>query len=376
MREKSGKHWVLFLDLDAFFAEVEILRSPSLRNEPVIVAVGHPGGRGVVSTASYPARGFGIRSGMPLRRAIALCPQAVILPARHRLYSAYSEKVRRLLRDRFGKVEALSIDEACAELPEDADPEKVAHSVQDQVARDLGLSCTVAVATNKLVAKVACDTVKPHGKIVIPDGEEAAFLAPLSVEKLPGVGPKARAHLFEMGIRTIRELATQPRERLLREFGKPGAHLWEAAHGIDTTPVQPEWEPKSISRETTFERDVADFNLFRNVLDQFGHEVAEELRRDRFLAKTVAVKLRYDNFETLSRQMTLPIATMDPTEIAECAVRLLRSTWRPKRPLRLVGLAVHGLVHPWSKGASDSGSLWDEERGNSPEKIVKLPPKR
>ncbi|MDD4931952.1 MAG: DNA polymerase IV [Methylacidiphilaceae bacterium] len=350
--------WVLFLDLDAFFAAVELLRRPSLRTEPVVVAVGHPGGRGVVSTASYPARRFGIRSGMPLRRAIALCPHLLVLPARHHLYSAYSEKVRRLLRARFGKVEALSIDEACAELPEGADPKRVAQSVQDEVARDLDLSCTVAVAANKLVAKVACDTVKPHGTIVVPQGAEEGFLAPLPVEKLPGVGPRTHARLREMGVRTIGELAARSREMLVREFGKQGAYLWEAAHGIDTTPVQPEWEPKSISRETTFERDQADWVLFRRVLDQFGREVAEELQGDRLLAKTVTVKLRYGNFETLFRQMTLPVATANPKEIAECAVRLLQAAWQGQRPLRLVGLAVHGLVRPWPKDVSDSRGLW------------------
>ncbi|VVM08130.1 DNA polymerase IV [Methylacidimicrobium tartarophylax] len=352
---------VLFLDLDAFFVSVELLRRPALQNKPVIVAVGHPGGRGVVSTASYPARRFGIRSGMPLRRAIALCPPLVILPARHHLYTAYSEKVRQLLHARFRKVEALSIDEACAELPEGTDPEKIAHSVQDEVARDLGLSCTVAIAANKLVAKVACDTVKPHGTIVVPQGAEEAFLSPLPVVELPGVGPKTHARLLEMGIRKIGELAARPREMLVREFGKHGAYLWESAHGLDTTPVQPEWEPKSIHRETTFERDLADFAVFRHTLEEFSREVAEELQGDHLLAKTVTVKLRYGNFETLSRQMTLSIATADAKEIADCAVRLLQSAWRGQRPLRLVGLAVHELVRLWPKGASESGDLWQGE---------------
>lgn len=356
--------WVLFLDLDAFFAAVELLHHPSLRNQPVIVAVGHPGGRGVVSTATYPARNFGVRSGMPIRRALSLCPQAVVLPARHHLYSAYSEKVRRLLHARFGKVEALSIDEACAELPEGADPERIAREIQDQVADELGLSCTVAVAANKLVAKVACDTVKPHGRLVVPQGAEQAFLAPLAVEKLPGVGPRTHDRLRQLGVRTIAELAAQPREVLTRELGRHGAYLWDAAHGIDTSPVQPEWEPKSISRETTFEQDLADFGFFRKILEQCSREVAKELREERFLAKTITVKLRYGNFETRSRQVTLPIATADPAEISEFAIRLLQSAWRAERPLRLVGLAAHGLVRPWPKGVSDSGDLWAGSGGS------------
>ncbi|MDD2676487.1 MAG: DNA polymerase IV [Methylacidiphilaceae bacterium] len=353
--------WILFLDLDAFFVAVELLRRPSLQHKPVIVAVGHPGGRGVVSAASYPARRFGIRSGMPLRRAIALCPHLVILPARHHLYSAYSEKVRRLLHARFRKVEALSIDEACAELPEGTDPEQIAHSIQNQVERDLRLSCTVAIAANKLVAKVACDTVKPHGTIVVPQGAEEAFLSPLPVVELPGVGPRTHARLLEMGVRTIGELAARPREMLVREFGKHGAYLWDSAHGIDATPVQPEWEPRSIHRESTFERDLVDFAVFRQTLEQFSREVSEELRGGHLLAKTVTVKLRYGNFETRSRQMTLSIATAEAKEIAECAVRLLQSAWRGQRPLRLVGLAVHELVRPWPKGASGSGDLWQGE---------------
>ncbi|QSR85527.1 DNA polymerase IV [Methylacidimicrobium sp. B4] len=351
--------WVLFLDLDAFFAAVELLQRPALRNEPVIVAVGHPGGRGVVSTATYAARRSGVSSGMSLRRALSLCPQAVVLPARHHLYAAYSEKVRQILHARFGKVEALSIDEACAELPEGTDPEMVAREVQERVAADLGLSCTIAVATNKLVAKVACDQVKPHGRIVIPQGTEQAFLAPLPVEKLPGVGPRTQGHLLELGVRTIGELAAQPKERLTGTLGKHGAYLWEAAHGIDTSPVQPEWEPKSIGRETTFERDLADFAIFRKHLDRFSREVAEELRAERFLAKTITVKLRYGNFETLVRQVTLPIATADPKEIADFALRLLRSTWQRGRPLRLIGLAAHGFVRAWPKRDAGSAALWE-----------------
>ncbi len=361
--------WVLFLDLDAFFAAVELLRRPALRDRPVIIAVGHPGGRGVVSTATYPARTFGVRSGMPLRRALALCPQAVVLPARHHLYAAYSEKVRQLLHARFGKVEALSIDEACAELPEGSDPESVAREVQERVAADLGLSCTVAVAANKLVAKVACDRVKPHGRIVVPQGTEQAFLAPLPVEKLPGVGPKTQERLLGLGVRTIGQLAAQRRELLAREMGKHGAYLWDASQGIDTSPIQPDWEPKSISRETTFERDLADFAVFRNILGRFSREVAEELRREGFLAKTVTVKLRYGNFETLARQATLPIATADPEEVGEVALRLLRSAWQTERPLRLVGLAAHGLVRPWSNEAFGDGDLWEGRPENGRERL-------
>lgn len=300
---------------------------------------------------------------MPLRRALSLCPQAVVLPARHHLYSAYSEKVRRLLHARFGKVEALSIDEACAEVEEGADPERLAREVQDQVSRELGLSCTVAIASNKLVAKVACETVKPHGTIVIPPGKEEEFLAPLPVERLPGVGPKTHDRLLRLGVRTIGELAARSQEALLREFGKQGVYLWEAAHGIDSTPIRPEWEPKSISRETTFDRDVADLADLRKVLEEFSHAIADELRADRFLAKTIVVKLRYGNFDTLSRQVTLPVATADPKEIAEFATRLFRAVWRTERPLRLVGLGVHGLVRSWPRGVSDSEGLLGEERG-------------
>lgn len=351
--------WILFLDLDAFFAAVELLRHPSLRDQPVIIAVGQPGGRGVVSTATYAARRYGVRSGMPLRRALSLCPQAVVLPARHHLYAAYAEKVRRLLHARFGKVEALSIDEACAELPEGADPGLAAREVQEQVASDLGLSCTVAVAANKLVAKVACDRVKPKGRIVVPHGTEAAFLAPLPVERLPGVGPRTQDRLLRLGIRTIGELAAQPKAGLIEKLGKQGAYLWDAAHGIDTSPVEPEWQPKSMSRETTFERDRSDFKSFCKILEGFAREVAEELRTECFLAKTITVKLRYGNFETLSRQLTLPIATADPEEVARFAILLLRSAWQSERPLRLLGLGVHGLVRPWQNQAAGSGDLWD-----------------
>ncbi|CAB4244185.1 DNA polymerase IV [Methylacidimicrobium sp. AP8] len=346
--------WILHLDLDAFFAAVELLRRPALRNEPVIIAVGHPGDRGVVSTATYPARRFGVRSGMPLRRARALCPQAVVLPARHHLYAAYAKKVRHLLHARFARVEALSIDEACAELPGGADPEAVAREVQEEVECRLELSCTVAVAASKLLAKIACDTVKPHGRIVVPQGTEQAFLAPLPVEKLPGVGPRTQERLLGLGIRTIGDLAIQRRERIIAELGKHGASLWEAAHGNDTSPVQAEWEPKSISRETTFARDLADLAVFQKVLGRFSREVAEEFRREQLLARTITVKLRYGNFETFSRQITLPIATADAEEIAAFAIRLLRAAWRRERPLRLIGLSLCGFVRHWPKPGRDA----------------------
>jgi DNA polymerase-4 len=339
---------VIHLDLDAFFAAVETLLNPELKAKPLIVAMGNPRGRGVVSTASYEARKFGVHSAMTLREAARLCPQAVVVPVRHRVYSEYSQRVMNLLREYSHRVEQVSIDEAYLEIESDRDAAALASDIQQRIKNEFGLDCTLAVASNKLVSKIACNTVKPRGLIVIPPGEEKHFLAPLPVEKLPGAGQVTRSKLTRWNVRTIGDLAEVPGEELSAVFGKHGVYLHEAAQGRDNSPVVTESKPQSISQENTFDRDTRDAALIESDLVETCERVASELRREGYGARTIVLKLRYGDFTTITRQTTLRVPTAEVAEIRDCALRLLNAHWDKRRALRLVGVGAHNLVEPSS----------------------------
>ncbi len=336
---------ILHLDLDAFFASVEVLLNPEFQDKPLIVAMGNPQGRGVVSTASYAARRYGVHSAMPLREAVRLCPQAVIVPVRHHIYSQYSHRVMDLLREYSPLVEQVSIDEAYIEIPPERDAVRVGPEMQARIKNDLGLDCTIALATNKLVAKVACNAVKPRGWVVVPPGGEAAFLAPLPIDKLPGAGKVTRAKLAQWNVRTIGDLARVPVETLVRTFGKNGLYLHEAALGRNDSPIVTESQPKSISQENTFERDTRNPADLKRYIDEMSAGVARELEKEGYRARTIVLKLRYGDFTTITRQTTLRAPTADPAEIRECARRLLKEHWNRARPVRLVGVGAHNLVN-------------------------------
>jgi nucleotidyltransferase/DNA polymerase involved in DNA repair len=335
---------ILHLDLDAFFASVEMLLNPELRGQPLIVAMGNPRGRGVVSTASYEARQFGVRSGMALREAARLCPHAVIAPVRHHIYADYSRRVMALLHEVSPRVEQVSIDEAYIEIPPDRDAASLAKEIQRRIKVELGLDCTIAVASNKLVSKIACNHVKPHGFIVVPPGQEQAFLAPLPIEKLPGAGKVTRAKLAQWNVRTIGDLTRVPVAELRVAFGKSGVYLHEAAHGRDDSLIVTESKPKSLSQENTFERDTRDAAQIEECLAELSAGVARELEREGYRARTIVLKLRYGDFTTITRQMTLRVPTTHADEIRTCAQRLLRTHWDKQRALRLVGIGAHNLV--------------------------------
>jgi DNA polymerase-4 len=296
---------IVHLDLDAFFAAVEVLENPDLAGKPVLVG-GRPEERGVVAAASYPARAFGVRSAMPMARALVLCPKAIVLPARHSLYRDYSRRVMTILHDTSPLVEQMSIDEAYLDLTDQlADWEEAvetARELQRRIQEEIGLSASLGVAGNKLVAKVASDRDKPGGLTVVRPGQEAEFLAPLPVRVLWGVGPVTTEKLAEMGVTSVADL-TQLSEGLLRDrFGRHGADLALMARGIDARPVVTEHEPKSVSQETTFSRDLADAEALKRQLWQLSRGVGRRLRRDGLAAETVAIKLRYADFTTLTRQ--------------------------------------------------------------------------
>ena len=339
---------VIHLDLDAFYASVEVLLNPELQGKPLIVAMGNPNGRGVVSTASYEARRFGVHSAMPLFQAARLCPQAIIVPVRHRVYSEYSHRVMAILREASPLVEQVSIDEAYVEIEPPRDAAHLAREIQQRIKNEIGLDCTIAVATNKLVSKVACNAVKPRGFIVVPPGEGQRFLAPIPIEKLPGAGKVTRTKLARWHVQTIGDLAGVPANELRAELGKWGQYLHDAALGQDDSPIVTESKPKSISEENTFDRDSRDAAGIEKLVAEMSEGVARELEREGYLARTIVLKLRYGDFTTITRQTTLRAPTARAAEIRECALRLLRAHWDRRRALRLAGVGAHNLIEATS----------------------------
>lgn len=342
-----GPRWpraVAHFDLDAAFAAIEQLERPELRGRPLVVG-GDPSGRGVVSTASYEARVYGIHSAMPARQARQLCPDAIFIRPRMDVYRDYSRRVFAIVRDCATVVEQAGIDEGYLDLDEAEDPLAVAVALKARVRAEVGLSVSVGLAPNKLVAKIASDLHKPDGLTVVPPGLEAATLAPLPARRLPGVGPRTAAWLAEMGVHTIGALAGFDAEQLRAHLGAShAADLLRRARGESYSLVQPVREPRSISDETTFARDEADGRVLWSTLHAQAAHCAGRLRAKGLVARSVGVKLRYADFRTISRTLTLAASTDEPAVVAEAVAALMRRTWRPApHPLRLVGVRVAGL---------------------------------
>jgi DNA polymerase-4 len=340
---------VAHLDLDAFFAAVEELERPELRRLPLVVG-GDPEGRGVVSTANYAARRFGIRSAMSSAEARRRCPHAVFLRPRHRVYRDYSAAVWRAVGEVCPTVERIGLDEGYLDVGEVAGDfvraRAVAEAVQAAVLAATRLTCSLGVATCKVVAKVASDRRKPGGLTVVPPGREAAFLAPLDVRVLPGVGPKAEARLRASGIETIGELAALGDDALARVLpGSVGRLLRDRANGVDPRALETEVETISISTEETFDRDISDRARLHDELRRMAAHVAERLAASEQTARTVTTKVRYPDFSIRSRSYTLRVGTDDAGRIAELACVLLDRALRD-RPgaLRLVGVGVSNLA--------------------------------
>lgn len=345
---------ILHLDLDAFFCAVEEQRDPSLKGKPFAVG-GRPEERGVVASCSYAARRFGVRSAMPMARALKICPGLIVVSSRINIYGDVSHQVMRHLRDMTPLVEQISIDEAfldVSDLPES--PRALAGRLQSAINREPGLPCSLGAATNKLVAKIATDVGKaaasgqrpPNAITVVPPGQEAAFLGPLPVRALWGVGPKTALRLGELGIKTIGDLARWPAQDLSHRFGKMGAELALRARGIDDRPIVTSRQAKSFSQETTFTRDVANQETLRRTLKTLSEGVGRQLRRSHLCCHTIKLKLRWSDFTTLTRQLTLPQDTDQDQEIFEAAWGLFVKTWHPGRAVRLLGVGAGGLRPP------------------------------
>lgn len=336
---------ILHVDMDAFFAAVEQNRHPELRGKPVVIGGnGDPTKRGVVSTASYEARRFGIHSAMPLRTAWRLCPDAVFLPVDYREYARISAVIKGILRETSPFMEDVGIDEAFLDITGiDTPVAEIAREIKERIREATGLTCSIGVAPNKLLAKIASDMDKPDGLTIIAEGDVETRIWPLPARKLRGVGPKTEERFRGMGVETIRDLAALPLETLAARFGRSyGAYLHQAARGIDDSPLITRWEPKSMSRETTFQQDVGDRQALFATLVELVREVANGLKEEGYRGKSVTVKIRFSDFETHSRVMTLPAATDREEEIRKAAFACL-GRFVMKKKVRLIGVRVGRL---------------------------------
>lgn len=356
---------ILHLDLDAFFCAVEELDNPSLRGKPFAVG-GRPNARGVVASCSYAARTFGVHSALPMARAVRVCPELLIVAPHHARYGEMSRQVMARLSQLSPLVEQISVDEAFVDVSDIRQPvQDIARQLQQRIDDELGLPCSIGMASNKLVAKIATEVGKkaasgpeyPRAIRIVAAGHEAEFLAPLPAVMLWGVGKKTDTVLAELGVRTIGDLALWPEADLVRRFGQNGLDLSRHARGIDDRPVIAEHEAKSISQEVTFDQDVNSDAVVESTLKSLSTRVGHTLRSARLAGKTIRLKLRWSDFTTLTRQITLPSPIDQDEEIYEVALRLLRQACPPGRAVRLIGVGVSGLGE-----AVQQMELWGEPR--------------
>lgn len=352
---------ILHIDLDAFFCAVEENQNPSLRGMAFAVG-GKPDERGVVASCSYAARRMGVRSAMPMAKALKLSPRLIIVPSRHHLYSEVSRQVMGILRKQTSLVEQISIDEAFLDISDIQDePEPFARGLQARIRDELHLPCSIGIAPNKLLAKLATEVGKslalqrikaqglaepPNALTVVRLDEVAAFLNPLPVDMLWGVGPKTSARLTELGIYTIGDLAKWPETELIRLFGENGRDLARHSKGIDDRPVVTEHETKSISQEITFSKDVREDKVLETTVREQAVEVARQLRKNNLAGKTIKLKIRWPDFTTLTRQTTLTDPTDQDDVITKTALELLHAVRKPYQAVRLIGVGVSGLGVP------------------------------
>lgn len=337
--------------MDAFFVSVEELFDPALKGKPVIVG-GRKDERGVVSAASYAARKYGVHSAMPLRTAAQLCPNGIFLEGHPDRYREYSHRVHAVLERFSPLVEMASVDEAYMDLTGTerllGPPLKAAHTLHESMKQATGLNCSIGIATSRLVAKVCSDQAKPNGVLWVLPGEEARFLAPLDVGRIPGVGKVTREKLREIGIRKVGDLAGLDASFLEKRFGKWGLALAGKARGADSggwfdADIGEHEDPKSISHEHTFSEDVADAAHLESTLARLAEKVGRRVREHEFYAATVHLKLRYSDFSTFTRAITLPQATNIDQEFIRTSRELFRQTWERGRAVRLIGMGASGF---------------------------------
>jgi len=338
---------IFHIDMDAFFAAIEELDNPALRGKPVVVGADPKGGRGrgVVSTANYEARKYGIRSAMPISEAYRRCPDAVFLPVRGERYHQVSRQIMSLLKEYTPLVEPVSIDEAYLDMTHSpklfGPPEEVAREIKRRIRETTGgLTASVGVGPNKLVAKIASDLQKPDGLVIVPEDQVRQFLWPLPIGHLWGVGKRTEPVLEGMGIRTIGDLARYPQDELVRRFGSWGYQLWELAQGRDDRPVTPVWKAKSISQEKTFESDVDDPEVMVATILELADGVTRQLRDEGVQGRTITLKIRLEDFSTFTRSQSLEVPTDRFADISRIALELFHRFDRRGQKVRLLGVGM------------------------------------
>ncbi len=340
----QGRH-IAHLDLDSFYVSVERLRNPKLIGKPVLI--GGSSDRSVVASCSYEARKFGIHSAMPMKTARKLCSHAIIVNGDMETYSKYSGIVTEIMQDSVPLFEKSSIDEFYIDMTgmdRFFGCMKFMGTVKDKVRKECGLPTSYALSSNKLISKVAVNEVKPNGQIEIPFGEEKAYLAPLSITKIPGIGKQTAFLLVKMGVRTVKTLSEIPLEMLQNILGKNGTELWRRANGIDDSPVVPYHEQKSISTENTFSQDTIDMNFLHAEMVRMTERIAFEMRSQNKLTGCVTVKLRYSNFETFTKQKTIPYTNSDEVLIRS-ASDLFEKLYDHRMLIRLLGVRFTNLIY-------------------------------
>ena len=341
---------IIHVDMDHFYSAVEEREHPEYKGKPVIVGADpkEGKGRGVVSTCNYEARKFGVHSGMPISRAWKLCPDAVYLQPDFKLYGKVSSRIMAILRRYADKFERWGFDEAFLDVSSRArdfeEARKIAENIKQEICDREGLTCSVGVGPNKLVAKIASDFKKPDGLTVVEEKAVQDFLAPLPVRKLLWVGKKTERKLNEMGIRTTGDLASYDVSALTEKFGVMGAQYHLMARGIDESEVAERGEIKSVGREVTFEEDTSDLDLILGTLDELSETVHKEVVRLKMLFKTVTVKVRFENFETHTHGKTLPFSTDRLQDLQRTARKLAEAYLRQNRKIRLIGVRASTFI--------------------------------
>jgi DNA polymerase IV len=334
---------IAHFDLDSFFVSVEILNDPSLKDKPVLV-----GGqeRGVVAACSYEARKFGIHSAMPMKRAMQLCPQAIVVSGSRGDYSKFSRWVTEIIAAKVPLFEKASIDEFYIDLSgmdKFFGVNKYTKDLREQIIKETGLPISCGLSSGKMISKIATNEAKPNGYLEIPRGKETEFLWPLGIEKIPGVGKHTELQLKNMGINTIEDIARTPIENLERQIGKWGESLWRKANGIDNSVISTDWEQKSMSHENTFDEDKTDLPFLNSELVRLTEKTAYALREDEKLTGCVTVKIRYSDFETTSRQETIDFTSLDDKLMAK-AKDLFQKSYQKGRKVRLLGVRFSQLI--------------------------------
>ena len=335
---------IAHLDLDTFFVSVEKLHNPKLEGKPILI--GGTSGRGVVAACSYEARKFGVHSAMPMSTALRLCRHATVLRGDYEQYSKYSRLVTDIIAHNVPLYEKASIDEFYIDMT-GMDKYfgclKFTDELKKNIRRESGLPVTFGLASNKLISKVATNEVKPNGRIEIPFGNEKGFLAPLSIMKIPGVGKETGYKLLKMGVETVKVLSEIPVELMQNLLGKSGAELWRLANGIDESPVIPYREQKSISTENTFQQDTIDVDFLKAQLTRMTESIAYELRKQNKLTGCITVKIRYTDFQTYTKQKTIPYSNSDEILLKE-AKNLFDQLYERRQLIRLIGIRFTQLI--------------------------------